>query len=70
MARISHVFVNFGFVYGTVEFDNDAEYDACIGYVNLKINDSTELFECFNSPKERDALLSRAFSVASRHFSK
>lgn len=70
MAKISHVFVNFGCVYGTIEFDNDEDYDACNGYVILSIDDSLEIMECFHSPKERDSLLSRALSVASRHFSK
>lgn len=68
MAKISHRFIDFGFVLGTVSFDSDAEYDNCIGYVTLMVRDEMEIYECFQSPAERDKLLARAFKSAAEYF--
>lgn len=63
---ITHKFITFANLVGTLQFMNDAEYDECRGNIILAKGpcaDDILLRETFFSPKERDQLMSKAFAL-------
>jgi len=73
MASIKHVFINFGALRGELSFDDDSQYDACVGSISLRSGESADenLFQStFFGPVDRDDMMAVCFRLAADYMEK
>ena len=64
LAAFKKNFIEFGNLVGCINFDSDADYDDCHGWIKLSVGpeaDDILIYEAFTGPYERNSLMQTCF---------